>query len=176
MRYPRRGNAWVVAAVDFAPTANLFSFVRSRMHFSILYQTKPLRAHSHFPLSQLQMSPLACLQWALCCLPVMACEISIIIIMAPRAAMSANGRSLIGNELSHHPKGTCLLLLLFGSMQCGSLTDMFLCIKMKQIWRNRGSKRWCLALSNIIILLPRLLLQITEVKQEFGEHQMPFLL
>lgn len=36
----------------------------------------------------------------------MACEISIIIIMAPRAAMSADGRSLIGNELSHHPKGT----------------------------------------------------------------------
>ncbi len=56
------------------------------------------------------MSPLVCLQWALCCLPVMACEISIIIIMAPRAAMSADGRSLIGNELSHHPKGTCLLL------------------------------------------------------------------
>lgn len=24
--------------------------------------------------------------------------------------MSADGRSLIGNELSHHPKGTCLLL------------------------------------------------------------------
>ena len=56
------------------------------------------------------MSPLVCLQWALCCLPVMACEISIIIIMAPRAAMSADGRSLIGNELSHHPTGTCLLL------------------------------------------------------------------
>ena len=40
----------------------------------------------------------------------MACEISIIIIMAPRATMSADGRSLIGNELSHHPKGTRLLL------------------------------------------------------------------
>lgn len=30
--------------------------------------------------------------------------------MAPRAAMSADGRSLIGNELSRHPKGTCLWL------------------------------------------------------------------
>lgn len=68
-------------------------------------------SQSHFPLSQLQMSPLVCLQWALCCLPVMACEISIIIIMAPRAAMSADGRSLIGNELSHHPKGTSFPLL-----------------------------------------------------------------
>lgn len=100
----------VIAAVDFTQTTNLVSFVKSRMHFSILHQTKPLRAHSHFPLSQLQMSPLACLQWALCCLPVMACEISIIIIMAPRAAMSADGRSLIGNELCHHPKGRGLLL------------------------------------------------------------------
>lgn len=146
------------------------------MHFSILYQTKPLRAHSHFPFSQLQMSPLACLQWALCCLPVMACEISIIIIMAPRAAMSADGRSLIGNELSHHPKGTCLLLLLFRSMQCGSLTvctGMFLCRKMRQIWRKGSSKWWCLALSNIIILLHRLPLKLTEVKQERVEHQMP---
>lgn len=114
---PRTGNARVLVTVDFAQTANLVSSVKSRMHFSLLYQTKPLQAHSHFPLSQLQMSPLACLQWALCCLPVMACEISIIIVMAPRAAMSADGRSLIGNELSPHPKGTCLLLLLFRSMQ-----------------------------------------------------------
>lgn len=74
----------------------------------------------------------------------MACEISIIIIMAPRAAMSADGRSLIGNELSHHPKGTCLLLCYlevyasdFVSWHTCSLASthshgMFQCIKMRR--------------------------------------------
>lgn len=82
--------------------------------------------------------------------------------------MSEDGRSLMGNELSHYPKGTCLLLLLFRSMQCGSFTiytGMFLCMR-RQIWRKGSWKRWRLALSNIIILLHGLLLQIAEVKQE----------
>lgn len=125
-------SAQVIAAVDSTQKTNLSPFVKSGMHFSILHQTKPLQAQSHFPLSQLQMSPLACLQWALCCFPVMACEISIIIIMAPRAAMSADGRSLIGNELSHHPKGTCLSLCY--SEACSAL---IVCTGIFYIWR------WC---------------------------------
>lgn len=131
-RYLLMFSAQVIAAVDSTQRTNLSPFVKSGMYFSILHQTKPLQAQSHFPLSQLQMSPLACLQWALCCFPVMACEISIIIIMAPRAAMSADGRSLIGNELSHHPKGTCLSLCY--SEVCSALT---VCTGIFYIWR------WC---------------------------------
>lgn len=130
-QYLHMFSVWVITAFGFTCKTNLSSFVKSRMHFSILHQTKPMQAHSHFPLSQLQMSPLVCLQWVLCCFPVMACEISIIIIMAPRAAMSADGRSLIGNELSHHPKGTYLFLCY--SKVCrvalAVCTGMFLCME-----------------------------------------------
>lgn len=131
-------SAQVIAAVDFTQKTNLAPFVKSGMHFSILHQTKPLQTQSHFPLSQLQMSPLACLQWALCCFSVMACEISIIIIMAPRAAMSADGRSLIGNELSHHPKGTCLLLC-YSEVCCALTVSIGIFYILRQC-RFRGRK------------------------------------
>lgn len=61
-RYLLKFSAQVIAAVDSTQKTNLAPFVKSGMHFSILHQTKPLQAQSHFPLSQLQMSPLACLQ------------------------------------------------------------------------------------------------------------------
>lgn len=79
----------------------------------------------------------------------MACEISIIIIMAPRAAMSADGRSLIGNELSHHPKGTCLALCYLELYACLRLCEltynaapvcMFLCMEMRGWIGGRGDR------------------------------------
>lgn len=70
-------------------------------------------ANTHYlPLPQLQMSPLVRVQCTLCCRPIMAAEISIMIITVPSAAISTDGRSLFRNELSTHQRAHCRLCYL----------------------------------------------------------------
>ncbi len=79
---------------------------------SCMSHTHPHASTHHLPLPQLQMSPLVRVQCTLCCRPIMAAEISIMIITVPSAAISTDGRSLFRNELSTHQRAHCRLCYL----------------------------------------------------------------
>lgn len=80
--------------------------------FDPVCHTHPHANTHHLPLPQLQMSPLVRVQCTLCCRPIMAAEISIMIITVPSAAISTDGRSLFRNELSTHQRAHCRLCYL----------------------------------------------------------------
>lgn len=95
--------------------ANTNVFLMSQLHLYLLYvsflpvcHTHPHANTHHLPLPQLQMSPLVRVQ----CRPIMAAEISIMIITVPSAAISTDGRSLFRNELSTHQRAHCRLCYL----------------------------------------------------------------
>ncbi len=99
--------------------ANTNMFLMSQLYLYLLSvpflpvcNTHPHASTHHLPLPQLQMSPLVRVQCTLCCRPIMAAEISIMIITVPSAAISTDGRSLFRNELSTHQRAHCRLCYL----------------------------------------------------------------
>ncbi len=91
--------------------SQLYLYLLSVPFLPVCHTHPHARTH-HLPLPQLQMSPLVHVQCTLCCRPIMAAEISIMIITVPSAAISTDGRSLFRNELSTHQRAHCRLCYL----------------------------------------------------------------